>query len=62
MEKRNAEKAEATLPHDGLPEPHGQKELLLRDARESHAAALRAFFPWLRSAREVWQRMAQDSR
>ena len=29
MEKRNAEKAEATLPHDGLPEPHGSKELLL---------------------------------
>ena len=62
MEKRNAEKAEASLPYDRLSEPHRQKKLLLRDARESHAAALRAFFPWLRSAREVWQRMAQDSR
>ena len=40
MEKCNAEKAEATLPHDGLPEPNGQEELLLRGARESHAAAL----------------------
>ena len=29
MEKCNAKKAEATLPHDGLPEPDGQKELLL---------------------------------
>ena len=61
MEKRNAEKAETSLPHDGLPEPNGQEELLLRGARESHATTLRAFFPWLRSAREVWQRMAQDS-
>ena len=29
MGKRNAKKAEATLPHDGLPEPNGQEELLL---------------------------------
>ena len=29
MEKRNAEKAETSLPHDGLPEPDGQEELLL---------------------------------
>ena len=29
MEKRNAEKAEATLPHDGVSEPYGQEELLL---------------------------------
>ena len=29
MEKRNAKKAEATLPYDGLPEPYGQEELLL---------------------------------
>ena len=29
MEKCNAKKAEAPLPHDGLSEPHGQKELLL---------------------------------
>ena len=29
MEKCNAEKTEATLPHDGLPEPYGQEELLL---------------------------------
>ncbi len=40
MEVRDAEKAEATLPHDGLSEPYGQKKLLLRGARESHAAAL----------------------
>ena len=41
-EVRDAEKAEATLPHDGLPEPNGQEELLLRGARESHAETLRA--------------------
>ena len=29
MEKCNAEKAEASLSHDGMSEPHGQKELLL---------------------------------
>lgn len=29
MEKRNAEKAEASLPHDRLSEPYGSKELLL---------------------------------
>ncbi len=29
MEKCNAEKAETSLPHDGLPEPDGQKKLLL---------------------------------
>ena len=29
MEKCNAEKAEATLLHGGVSEPHGQKELLL---------------------------------
>ena len=40
MEKRDAEETEATLPHDGLSESHGQEELLLRDARESHAATL----------------------
>ena len=32
MEKRNAEKTKAPLPHDGLSEPYGQEELLLRDA------------------------------
>ena len=40
MEACDAEKAETTLPHDRLSEPYGQKELLLRGARESHAAAL----------------------
>ena len=39
-EARDAEEAEATLPHDGVSEPYGPKKLLLRDARESHAAAL----------------------
>ena len=29
MEVRDAEKAEAPLPHDGVSEHHGQKELLL---------------------------------
>ena len=58
MEKRDAKKAEATLPHDRLSESYRPKELLLRGARESYAATLRAFFPWLRSAREIWQRMA----
>ncbi len=29
MEKRNAEKAETSLPNDGLSEPYGSKELLL---------------------------------
>jgi len=29
MEKCNAKKAEATLPHDRLSEPYGKKELLL---------------------------------
>ena len=29
MEARDVEKAEATLPHDGLSEPYGSKELLL---------------------------------
>jgi len=29
MEKCNAEKAEASLPHDGLSEPYGSKKLLL---------------------------------
>ena len=29
MEKRNAEKAETSLPHDGLSEPYGSEELLL---------------------------------
>ena len=29
MEKRDAEKAETSLPYDGLPEPYGQEELLL---------------------------------
>ena len=29
MEKRNAKKAEATLPYDGLSEPYGSKKLLL---------------------------------
>ena len=32
MEVRDAEKAEAPLPHDGLSEPYRQEELLLRDA------------------------------
>ena len=40
MEKRDAEKTEASLPHDGLPEPYGSKKLLLRGARENDAAAL----------------------
>jgi len=61
MEKRNAEKAETSLSHDGLPEPYGPKKLLLRDARENDAAALRPLHARLRSAREVWQRVAQDS-
>ena len=61
MEKRNAEKAETSLPHDGLSEPHRPKELLLRGARENDAEALRPLHARLRSAREVWQRMAQDS-
>ena len=39
-EVRDAEKAEATLPHDRLSEPYGSKELLLRDARENYAASL----------------------
>ena len=29
MEKRNAEKAEASLPHDGMSEPYRPKKLLL---------------------------------
>ena len=29
MEKCDAEKAEAPLPHDRLPEPYGSKKLLL---------------------------------
>ena len=62
MEKCNAEKAEATLSYDGLSESYGPKKLLLRGARENNAAALREFHAWVRSAREVWQRMAQDSR
>ena len=40
MEKRNAKKAEASLPHDGLSEPYRPKKLLLRGTRESHAATL----------------------
>lgn len=40
MEKCNAEKTEASLPHDGLSEPYGSKKLLLRDARENDAEAL----------------------
>ena len=40
MEKRNAEKAEAPLPYDGLLEPYGSKKLLLRDARENDATTL----------------------
>ena len=40
MEKCNAEKTEATLPHDGLSEPYGQEELLLRRSRENDAEAL----------------------
>ena len=39
-EVRDAEKAEATLPHDGVSEPYGSKELLLRDARENDATTL----------------------
>ena len=56
-EVRDAEKAETTLSYDGLPEPYGSKKLLLRGARENDAASLRAFLAWLRSAREVWQRV-----
>ena len=40
MEKRDAKKAEATLPHDRLSESYRPKELLLRGARENDAAAL----------------------
>ena len=40
MEKRNAEKAETSLPHDGLSEPYRQEELLLREARENDATTL----------------------
>ena len=36
----DAEKAEATLPYDGLSEPYGQEELLLRGARENDATTL----------------------
>ena len=36
----DAEKAEAPLSYDGLPEPYGSKKLLLRDARENDAEAL----------------------
>ena len=36
----DAKKAEATLPHGGVSEPYGSKELLLRDARKSYAATL----------------------
>ena len=39
-EVRDAEKTEATLPHDGVSEPYGSKELLLRDARENDATTL----------------------
>ena len=39
-EVRDAEKAEAPLPHDRLSEPYGSKKLLLRGARENNAAAL----------------------
>ena len=39
-EVRDAEKIEATLPHDGVSEPYGSKELLLRDARENDATTL----------------------
>ena len=61
MEKRNAEKAEASLPHDGMPESYRPKKLLLRGARKSYAATLRTIHARLRSAQEVWQRVAQDS-
>ena len=61
MEKRNAEKAETSLPNDRLSESYRSKKLLLRDARESHAATLRPLYARVRSAREVWQRVAQDS-
>ena len=40
MEKRNAEKAEASLSHDVMSESYRPKKLLLRDARENDAAAL----------------------
>ena len=39
-EVRDAEKAETSLPHDGLSEPNGQEELLLREARENDATTL----------------------
>ncbi len=61
MEKRDAEKTKATMPNDGLSESYRPKELLLRGARESYAATLRELHARLRSAREIWQRMAQDS-
>ena len=61
MEKRNAEKAEASLSHDGMSESYRPKKLLLRDARENNAATLRPLYARVRSAREVWQRVAQDS-
>jgi hypothetical protein len=37
---RDAEKAEAPLPHDRMPESYRSKKLLLRGARENDAAAL----------------------
>ena len=40
MEKRNAEKAETSLPNDRLSESYRSKKLLLRDARENYAASL----------------------
>ena len=49
---RDAEKAEATLPHDGLPEPYGSKELLLRDARENNAARHLAGHPLCEECKE----------
>ena len=36
----DAEKAEAPLPHDRMPESYRSKKLLLRGARENNAAAL----------------------
>ena len=58
MEVRDAEKAETSLPHDRMSESYRPKELLLRGARESYAATLRPLRSWVRSAQEIWERMA----
>lgn len=61
MEKRDAEKTKTPLSYDRMSESYRPKKLLLRDARENNAATLRPLYARVRSAREVWQRVAQDS-